>query len=317
MFAVPCEPLWCLSCHNQGDFACWTVGRYQKCPSGHTCFYSSEVLSTGRHVVNRGCAPFASCPAVNTADNYCDLGVPNPPAPEKPLSLCHRPDYAICSSKGDPHIISFDGLRIEDLRSGCVLTFARDGCTDGYVSDSPTFEVLIDPHFIRDETRVIVGHVKVNYNGLSVEMGLEAGIIKVNDETFEETVGSVFNDDTDGVNVEIVEGPIAVVTLDNGVRVLWDFNRQVSVEAPGSMKHKTCGICGNYGVDGKVGDFITGPADKASICPALPDILNDAGLTPGAQGTNITTQNEAFAMSWMVDVDENEAHCVNKCNLSP
>ncbi len=48
-----------------------------------------------------------------------------------------------CRCYGDPHCLTFDGRDLSE-QGTCTYTMVRDGCTEGYPSGSPTFEVRAD-----------------------------------------------------------------------------------------------------------------------------------------------------------------------------
>ncbi|XP_075135251.1 IgGFc-binding protein-like [Leptodactylus fuscus] len=163
------------------------------------------------------------------------------------IQNCYPLSYSTCSASGDPHYITFDGVRY-DFQGTCIYQFA------GLCKKS---EDLVDFQV----------NVQNDNRGSKVVSYVSAVQVKVCD--FDIVINRKYKDKIllNGVltNLPFIvehgklsiykQGYSAIVQTSFGLRVTYDWESRVAVTLPSTYAGAVCGLCGNYD-NNKNNDFL-------------------------------------------------------------
>uniref|UniRef100_A0A8C4T5G8 IgGFc-binding protein-like n=1 Tax=Erpetoichthys calabaricus TaxID=27687 RepID=A0A8C4T5G8_ERPCA len=191
---------------------------------------------------------------------------------------CHPKGKGVCSASGDPHYISFDGLKF-DFQGTCTYTLAKSCQIEG----NPALQSFsVDVENVKygngkvSVTKMVA--VKVFGNTLILKNG-QPGLVMINDIWF--------NLPVELGNVRAYQNGVNVIIETNfGLIVTYDLVYHVTVTVPGNYRDKMCGLCGNFNGE-KKDDFK----------------LPTGSLAPNAQ---------VFGGAWKINIPE--VVCDNGCS---
>ncbi|XP_041082394.1 IgGFc-binding protein [Polyodon spathula] len=154
------------------------------------------------------------------------------------VQACHPVGEGKCVASGDPHYISFDGLRFNFMGT-CTYTLAK--LCDQEDKLRP-FSVDVENVAFGNGKVAVTKMVKVVVYGyvITINQGMRWKVI-VDDEVFHLPLS--LNKGRVTINQE---GWNVVVQTNFGLRVLYDAVYYVEVIVPGNYRSKMCGLCGNF-----------------------------------------------------------------------
>ncbi|XP_075046014.1 IgGFc-binding protein-like [Mixophyes fleayi] len=166
---------------------------------------------------------------------------------KKGLLGCYPKSSGVCSASGDPHHISYDGTKF-DFQGTCIYQLTGLCDLSRQLTD---FRV-----WVRNQNR---GNVRVSYiTAVYIHVyGYEIQLSRQNPNKvmFNNLLINLPYKSPDG-RVTMYRNPCsAVVNLDFGVSITFDYNSVVRVKVPGTYANALCGLCGNF--NGKPGDDLT------------------------------------------------------------
>uniref|UniRef100_A0A8C9NX71 VWFD domain-containing protein n=1 Tax=Spermophilus dauricus TaxID=99837 RepID=A0A8C9NX71_SPEDA len=192
---------------------------------------------------------------------------------------CVRDPTAVCRAQGDPHYITFDG-RPYDMMGTCSYTMAE---LCGQDDTLPAFSVNAKNEHRNSRLVSYVGYVTVLAYSHSVSLARgEVGFTRVSRSRLPASL-------SEGRLRVYQSGTKAVVELDFGLVVTYDWDSQLAISLPERFQNQVCGLCGNYN---------NNPGDDL--------------LTP--DGTLVSDIVE-FASSWKLDDGDDlcDDGCQNNC----
>lgn len=133
---------------------------------------------------------------------------------------------------GDPHYKTFDG-KFYSFQGSCKYQLTAD-CTNH------TFSIRVTNDGRKTKSSSWTKTVTLKLGGIKVNLGQKMRV-KVNGTRIEPpyklgTRLTIEKKDDEGVSVD----------TDIGIKLLWDGNNFLQVQAPPTYKNKLCGLCGNY-----------------------------------------------------------------------
>ncbi|XP_063798276.1 IgGFc-binding protein-like [Pseudophryne corroboree] len=151
---------------------------------------------------------------------------------------CQSKKSGRCEASGDPHYISFDGLKF-DFRGTCTYTFAKVVVDDLRLVN---FSVVVENESYGNGNLAVTKLVVVSVYGYTVAIARDMrSAVKVDGElnklplTLEDN-GIVVNQ----------EGNNVVLQTDFGLKILYDTIYHVVLSIPSSYCGKMGGLCGNF-----------------------------------------------------------------------
>nr|XP_006820914.1 PREDICTED: sushi, von Willebrand factor type A, EGF and pentraxin domain-containing protein 1-like [Saccoglossus kowalevskii] len=195
-------------------------------------------------------------------------------------------EYSVCYVWGDPHYITYDGVKYE-FQGPCSYML-----TESVSSTMTSFKVVsINQDWMTalDEKVSVTTELIVIVYGTEVRL-MQDKVVEVNGER----VALPYQPNL-GIDIRIT-GRYVTLTTDFGMTVRWDGVHFGDVKCPGSYKNTLRGLCGNYN-DNPDDDFID-PEDR--LIPTTLDHTHRAAM---------------FGNTWVVNGDEctsNAAGC-NPC----
>ncbi|XP_041091132.1 IgGFc-binding protein-like [Polyodon spathula] len=154
------------------------------------------------------------------------------------VQACHPVGEGKCVASGDPHYISFDGLRFNFMGT-CTYTLAKLCDQEGKLRP---FSVDVENVAFGNGKVAVTKMVKVVVYDyvITINQGMRWKVI-VDDEVFHLPLSL----DKGRVTIN-QEGWNVVVQTNFGLRVLYDAVYYVEVIVPGNYRSKMCGLCGNF-----------------------------------------------------------------------
>ncbi|XP_015265735.1 PREDICTED: IgGFc-binding protein-like [Gekko japonicus] len=157
---------------------------------------------------------------------------------ENGIQNCYPTGHATCSASGDPHYVSFDGLRF-DFQGTCVYQFTGL-CEDR--EDLVDFRVLVQNEHRGSQSVSFTRVVEVNvYDTVIVISREKPAKVMVN--------GLLTNlpYSTENNKISLYKrGQDAVVQTEFQMTVTFDWQSRVTVTVPSTYAGALCGLCGNY-----------------------------------------------------------------------
>uniref|UniRef100_A0A672MAK9 VWFD domain-containing protein n=1 Tax=Sinocyclocheilus grahami TaxID=75366 RepID=A0A672MAK9_SINGR len=185
---------------------------YQKFYPGNNCEEVCMCLPDGQVVCNRSsCGPYESCELVDG------------------VHRCQPIRQAFCEASGDPHYVSFDGLRF-DFQGTCTYILSQS-CGLERTNLTP-FSIQVENerwwpnryHKVSDSNMTPFPQV----NGVLTNLPYSSRSLN----------GFLVQAYKDGIYYIIKTG--------FGLYVTYDLSYYVTVTIPDSYRKKTCGLCGNF-----------------------------------------------------------------------
>lgn len=139
----------------------------------------------------------------------------------------------VCMVFGDPHYKTFDG-KIYSFKGIGKYQLVAD-CRNNSFSIRVANSAL--DRFISSSTK----RVGVKYGQIRFNLQ-QRGKVRFNGDRIEPPFTSRDNK----VVIERIEQDYLRVTLDNGVKLLWNGNSFLEVSVPAKFKNNLCGLCGNF-----------------------------------------------------------------------
>ncbi|KAG3256039.1 hypothetical protein H1C71_039090 [Ictidomys tridecemlineatus] len=190
---------------------------------------------------------------------------------------CVRDPTAVCRAQGDPHYTTFDG-RPYDMMGTCSYTMAE---LCGQDDTLPAFSVNAKNEHRNSRLVSYVGYVTVLAYSHSVSLARgEVGFTRIDNQRSRLPASL-----SEGRLRVYQSGTKAVVELDFGLVVTYDWDAQLTISLPERFQNQVCGLCGNYN---------NNPGDDL--------------LTP--DGT-LVSDIVGFASSWKLD--DGDALCDDGC----
>ncbi|KAM5210177.1 IgGFc-binding protein [Hipposideros larvatus] len=151
---------------------------------------------------------------------------------------CYPDRFGSCQAYGDPHYVSFDGRRF-DFMGTC--TYLLSGSC-GQNAMLPAFRVLVENEHRGSQRVSYTRAVRVETLGVKVEVRrLHPGQVLVDG-----ILQYLPFQAADGQVQVFRQGQDAVVRIDFGLTVTYNWNDRVTVKVPGSYAGALCGLCGNF-----------------------------------------------------------------------
>ncbi|XP_053460288.1 IgGFc-binding protein isoform X1 [Nycticebus coucang] len=190
---------------------------------------------------------------------------------------CVTKPTAVCSAQGDPHYTTFDGRRY-DMMGTCTYTMAELCSEDDTL---PAFSVEAKNEHRNSQRVSYVGLVTVRAYSHSVSLVRgEVGLARIDSQRSRLPVS------LNGGRLRVYKsGTRAVVELDFGLVVTYDWDCRLALNLPENFRDQVCGLCGNYNGN-PADDFLTAGGEQA------PDVME-------------------FANSWKLD--DGDYQCVDGC----
>ncbi|XP_054553156.1 IgGFc-binding protein [Talpa occidentalis] len=161
---------------------------------------------------------------------------------------CVEVSVATCRAQGDPHYTTFDGLHY-DMMGTCTYTITELCSKD---LSLPAFSVEAKNEHRNSRRVSYVGFVTVRAYGHSVSLARgEVGFARIDNQRSSLPVSM-----EEGRLRVYQSGRRAIVELDFGLIVTYDWDCQLAVSLPEKFKDNVCGLCGNYNGNPK-DDFLT------------------------------------------------------------
>uniref|UniRef100_H0WC58 Mucin-2 n=1 Tax=Cavia porcellus TaxID=10141 RepID=H0WC58_CAVPO len=151
---------------------------------------------------------------------------------------CVAQSTAVCRAQGDPHYTTFDGRRY-DMMGTCTYTLAE---LCGEDETLPAFSVEAKNEHRGSRLVSYVGLVTVHAYSHSVTLARgEVGFVRI-DSQRSRLPTSLSNN-----RLRVYQsGTRAVVELDFGLVVTYDWDCQLTLSLPERFQNQVCGLCGNY-----------------------------------------------------------------------
>ncbi|KAM9436504.1 IgGFc-binding protein [Clarias gariepinus] len=252
-----------------GQFSC----RAMNCEKDKICI-KKDGIPTCMHVpVSPPPPPIDPCDSVKCRwREECRKGV------------CVRVDTATCWALGDPHYLTFDGIRY-DFQGTCTYTMTTTIKTE---NGRVPFTILAKNNNRGSNLVAYVRTVSVNVYNHTIVASKQVGVVEVDGEITHLPVRLAEG------KIEVVQsGWNALITTDFGLEVKYDWNMMLYITVPSTYFGSLGGLCGNYN-----GDRTDEQSDR--------------------KGTKLSTVLE-FAKSWKVSDNDSFCHddCAGKCLLCP
>ncbi|KAJ1178594.1 hypothetical protein NDU88_003839 [Pleurodeles waltl] len=213
----------------------------KQCISGCVC--PEGLLSDG----NGGCITEEQCPCMRNGNAYqpgenITVGCNTCTCMNRRWTCTDNPCPGRCSVYGSGHFLSFDGNKF-DFRSNCDYILSQDFCPNN--PNGGTFRIISEITRCGSTTAICSMTVKIKIE--TTEIRLLKGRIQMLSAGQNSAV----------VPYQLsVRGLYLVITMSNGVTVIWDQRTTVKVMLEASFMGFVCGLCGDF--DGRASnDFTT------------------------------------------------------------
>ncbi|XP_076987983.1 IgGFc-binding protein [Tamandua tetradactyla] len=169
--------------------------------------------------------------------------------------LSRQESSATCRAQGDPHYTTFDGRRY-DLMGTCSYTLVE---LCGQDQSLPAFTVEAKNEHRGSRLVSFVGLVTVRAYSHTVSLARgEVGYARIDNQR------SLLPISLSEERLHVYQtGMQAVVELDFGLVVTYDWDHQLAVSLPARFQDQVCGLCGNYNGN-PTDDFLTPYMEQAS-----------------------------------------------------
>ncbi|XP_075139529.1 IgGFc-binding protein-like [Leptodactylus fuscus] len=159
---------------------------------------------------------------------------------------CRAKESGRCEASGDPHYISFDGLRF-DFQGTCTYILSKVLEDD---ADLVMFSIAVEHEGYGNGKVAVTRLVVVSVYGytIAIERNMRSKV-KVDGELT--NLPLVLDDDRILINQE---GGNVVLQTDFGLKILYDTIYHVILTVPSTYRGKLGGLCGNFNGD-KIDDF--------------------------------------------------------------
>ncbi|XP_060132429.1 IgGFc-binding protein [Zootoca vivipara] len=168
---------------------------------------------------------------------------------------CHPVGSATCSVSGDPHYISFDGVRF-NFQGTCTYVLAKAAVTDKKNLKAFTITEENEAWGSRKASVTKMVSVEVYGNTLTLIQN-KKGQIKVNG-----VFHSLPVEFSGGCLRAYQHGTKVLIETDFGLIMSYDLVYRVTITVPGSYRNQMQGLCGNY--NGKKEDDFLLPDGKTT-----------------------------------------------------
>ncbi|XP_029094684.1 IgGFc-binding protein isoform X2 [Monodon monoceros] len=168
---------------------------------------------------------------------------------------CLADSAATCRAQGDPHYTTFDGRRY-DMMGTCLYSMA-ELCSDDQTL--PAFSVETKNEHRGSPSVSYVGLVTVRAYSHAVSLARgEVGFARIDSQRSRLPASLA-----EGHLRVYQSGTRAMVELDFGLVVTYDWDAQLALSLPVHFQGQVCGLCGNYNGD-PTDDFLTPDWEQAS-----------------------------------------------------
>ncbi|XP_044754389.1 BMP-binding endothelial regulator protein isoform X1 [Coccinella septempunctata] len=209
------------------------------------CFYQGKLYEDGQSWRMDACRSckchkgMNSCAMIRcNVTTPCPIGTKLVHNPGECCSRCEEVD-GICMVYGDPHYKTFDGK---------LYTFHGVGKYQ-LVSDcaNNTFSIRVANAYSKSVARRL--HNRPS-RAATKRIAIKYGSIRIN---LQQRLRLKYNgqlmklpfDGDDKVKIQKADDNL-LVTLDNGIKILWSGKSFLEVSVPARFKNKLCGLCGNF-----------------------------------------------------------------------
>ncbi|XP_014408997.2 IgGFc-binding protein [Camelus ferus] len=194
---------------------------------------------------------------------------------------CVEASVATCRALGDPHYTTFDGRRY-DMMGTCLYSMA-ELCSDDQTLPAFSVEAKNEHRGSRRVSYVGLVTVRAYSHAVSLVRG-EAGFARIDNQRSRLPASLA-----EGRLRVYQSGTQAMVELDFGLVVTYDWDAQLALTLPIRFQDQVCGLCGNYNGD-PTDDFLT------PDCEQVADVVE-------------------FASSWKLDDEDYlcEDGCQDNC----
>ncbi|XP_062968659.1 IgGFc-binding protein [Cynocephalus volans] len=167
---------------------------------------------------------------------------------------CVAEPTAVCRAQGDPHYTTFDGRRY-DMMGTCLYTMA-ELCSEDNTLPAFSVEAKNEHRGSRQVSYVGLVTVRAYSHAVSLARG-EVGFARIDNQRscLPASLG-------EGRLRVYQSGNQAVVELDFGLVVTYNWDCQVTLSLPTKFHNQVCGLCGNYNGD-PTDDFLTPDLEPA------------------------------------------------------
>uniref|UniRef100_A0A8C6GC66 Mucin-2 n=1 Tax=Mus spicilegus TaxID=10103 RepID=A0A8C6GC66_MUSSI len=206
------------------------------------CIYQGRPLAPGQEVFDDDqCRRRCTCDGATQKVTCRDTtGCPSGErcSVQNGLLGCYPDNFASCQASGDPHYVSFDGKRF-DFMGTCTYLLVGS-C--GQNAALPAFKVLVENEHRGSQTVSYTRAVRVVAHGVEVAVRREnPGRVLI------DGVLQYLPFQAAGGKIQVYrQGNDAIVSIDFGLTVTYNWDAHVTAKVPSSYAKAVCGLCGNF-----------------------------------------------------------------------